>query len=325
MSPVNPNLERGSAIRWMSIDINDVGQRIDNFLFTRLKGIPKSRIYRCLRRGEIRVNGRRIKAHYRLQLGDSVRIPPLREGNSAARPRPGANVLSLIENRIIYETAGFLVLNKPAGIAVHGGSGMSFGVIEALRQLRSESPFLELVHRLDRETSGCLLIAKRRGTLRALHEALRTGRVRKVYNALLMGRWHGGVQRVNASLGKKMRSGERIVSVSEDGKTAETVFSPVQYFAEATLVDVLLKTGRTHQIRVHAAHLGVPVAGDDKYGHAHFNQRMRQCGLRRLFLHAASLSFELKDSGPFTVKAPLGDDLSRVLAHLVEIAQRHGS
>ncbi len=308
------------AAEWVEINERHEGQRVDNFLLTHLKGVPKSLIYRILRSGEVRVNKGRIKPAYRLQLGDVVRVPPLRRPDTPPAPQPSRQVVDLIIRSILYEDNGLLVINKPSGVAVHGGSGLSYGVIEALRIARPDARDLELVHRLDRDTSGCLMIAKKRSVLRALHTLLREDGVDKRYVALLKGRWRGGERRVTAALKKNvLLSGERVVRVGEDGKASETLFRPLRHFASATMVEALPRTGRTHQIRVHAAHLGQPIAADDKYGDDEFNAQMRQRGLRRLFLHAASLRFTLPGADrPLEFRAPLGPDLETVLAALDE-------
>ncbi len=309
--------------RIVEVDDDRAGQRIDNFLLASLKGVPKSRVYRMLRKGEVRVNKGRIKASYRLQSGDAVRIPPLRVAEEPSPANPGARVLARIEASILTEEKGFLVLNKPSGIAVHGGSGLSYGVIEALRALRPDAPYLELVHRLDRETSGCLLIATRRSVLRELHRLLRGEGMDKRYLALVKGQWSGGEKgerRVDAPLLKNtLKSGERVVTVHPEGKPAVSLFRPVRRFADATLVEVKLLTGRTHQIRVHAASIGHPIAGDEKYGDAAFNRQMKEHGLRRLFLHARSLAFPLEalEGGQVhEFSAPLGEELEALLAAL---------
>lgn len=311
--------------RTIQIDEDRAGQRVDNFLLNHLKGVPKSRIYRMLRKGEVRVNKGRIKASYRLEAGDEVRIPPVRQAEPAKTREPGANVLSLIKSSILAEEKGFLVLNKPSGIAVHGGSGLNYGVIEALRKLRPDAPFLELVHRLDRETSGILIIAKKRSVLRELHALLRGegGGMEKRYLALVRGCWQGGVRRVNAPLLKNtLRSGERVVKVSQEGKPALSLFRPVTIYEHvgengASLVEVDLKTGRTHQIRVHAASIHCPIAGDEKYGDADFNRVMKEKGLRRLFLHAKSVEFSLSGGGQsYQFTAPMGNELKKVLEKL---------
>jgi len=295
------------------------GQRIDNFLTAYLKGVPKSFIYRVLRRGEVRVNKGRAKPTYRLQTGDKVRIPPLRRTLPTAKAVPGDKLVALINASILYEDDGLVILNKPAGIAVHGGSGVSFGVIEILRAARPQAPYLELVHRLDRDTSGCLIIAKKRSMLRHLHKLLREDGMEKRYQTLLRGPWHGGERRVSAPLRKNiLQSGERLVKVEAEGKPSHTLFRALRRWPEASLVEAVPLTGRTHQIRVHAVHMGQPIAGDEKYGDADFNRRMQEKGLRRLFLHAASLRFTTADGKSITVSAPLDPALMQVLTALGE-------
>jgi 23S rRNA pseudouridine955/2504/2580 synthase len=306
------------GVRRVTVGSNEVGQRIDNFLITALKGVPKSHIYRVLRKGEVRVNKGRVKAQYRLQAGDEVRIPPLRVAPESAAPAiPKARGAELAA-AILYEDGDLLVLNKPSGWAVHGGSGVAYGVIEALRVVRTDLPHLELVHRLDRETSGCLLLAKHRAALLALHDALRNGEVDKHYWALVKGRWPSALRRVDVALRKNvLRSGERMVAGDEDGKAAESEFHVRNAYRQASLVDVRLLTGRTHQIRVHAAHAGHPLAGDAKYGDEEFNRTMKSFGLRRLFLHAHSVAVHSPSTGrrlEFT--SPLPDDLAAVLHRL---------
>jgi len=299
------------AVRTVRVGPEQADQRIDNFLMRELKGVPRSRIYRILRRGEVRVNGGRIGPTYRLRRGDQVRIPPVRTAapGGPARPRPE------LEGAVLYEDERLLAVNKPPGMAVHGGSGISQGVIEALRAARPKAPYLELVHRLDRETSGCLLVAKKRSELRTLHALLREGGMDKRYLTLVRGCWQGGERTVRAALRKnQLRGGERMVRVDEQGKEAETRFRPLAVFNDATLLEVELGTGRTHQIRVHAAHIGHPIAGDRKYGDEAFNRRLRELGLKRLFLHAHSLAFTDPDRGRSVhVSAPLSADLRRVL------------
>lgn len=311
--------EPKNGVQWVKVGTEQAGQRIDNFLLRQLKGVPKSRIYRLLRKGEVRVNKGRIKPEYRVQDGDEIRIPPIRLAERD-HGSPSDGLVSRIEAAIIYEDERLLVLNKPAGVAVHGGSGVSHGVIEALRAARPTAPMLELVHRLDRETSGCLVIAKKRSSLRNLHELLREGGMEKRYLALVQGCWQGGTRTVTAALRKnQLKGGERIVTVDTEGKSARTLFRPVQIFDQASLLDVNLDTGRTHQIRVHGAHIGHPLAGDEKYGDTGFNRRMRGLGLRRLFLHAQSLSFrEPGHEREVHVSAPLSDDLRAVLDALEE-------
>ena len=312
----NETAKPASQVRQVSVSAEEAGQRIDNFLSRYLKGVPRSHIYRILRRGEVRVNRGRIRPQYKLRTGDMVRIPPVRL--EPARKRVlSPERLPAIAGRILFENSRLLVLDKLAGIAVHGGSGLSFGVIEALRALHPEVPYLELVHRLDRETSGCLMVAKRRSALRDLHSQLREGRVTKHYLALVRGGLEN-TRRVDAPLRKnQLQGGERIVRVLADGKPAATVFRPLSRHGNATLVEAVLETGRTHQIRVHAAHIGHPLAGDDKYGDAEFNRVMKAHGLSRMFLHAHMLEFIDPASGePVNVSAPLDDELKGVLDSL---------
>ena len=305
-------------VRLLVIDAEQEGQRIDNYLKTQLKGVPKSLIYRILRKGEVRVNKKRIKPEYKLIAGDEVRVPPVRVAEPNELPSAKLSSIQALEAMILFEDDALIVLNKPAGMAVHGGSGLSFGVIEALRSLRPESRFMELVHRLDRDTSGCLLIAKKRSVLKSLHEQLRLKTMRKQYSALVRGQWQAHVKVVNAPLLKNvLQSGERIVRVNPEGKPSETRFHILKRFAEATLVEASPITGRTHQIRVHTAHAGHPIACDDKYGEATFDGKMRGLGLQRLFLHASRLTFrhpvEQKD---MTMEAPLDPHLQAFLNKL---------
>ena len=312
--------QNSPGVQFLEVNDANAGQRIDNFLLRELKGVPKSHIYRILRRGEVRVNKGRVKAVYRLKDGDRVRIPPIRVTEQATLVSPPPALALRLEQAVVYEDERFLVLNKPSGMAVHGGSGMAFGVIEALRAIRPEARHLELVHRLDRDTSGCLLISKRNGALRTLHDLMRRNQVDKRYLALLAGSWRRGSQVVQVPLRKNtLQSGERVVRVAADGKPAETRFHRLQRFARATLVEVDLLTGRTHQIRVHSAWLGSPVLGDDKYGDAEANKWARDLGLRRLFLHAHSLRFCWP--GEKTLReytAPLPDELQGFLKNLTK-------
>jgi 23S rRNA pseudouridine955/2504/2580 synthase len=306
-----------TQVRLVTVAPDEAGQRIDNFLARHLKGVPPSHVYRILRRGEVRVNSGRIRARYKLKTGDRVRIPPVQLMPETMKTTPAKGLLA-IEDRILFENTHLMVIDKPAGIAVHGGSGIRHGIIEALRAVRPDAPFLELVHRLDRETSGCLLVAKRRSALRALHEQLRAGTMSKRYLALLRGPWQGGSRCVDAALRKnQLQGGERVVRVDEAGKEALTRFHPLSSHGVASLADVELKTGRTHQIRVHAAHIGHPLAGDEKYGDTEFNRLMRDFGLRRLFLHAHQLAFaDPAGDRIICVTAPLEQDLQRVLDKL---------
>jgi len=306
-----------SQVRLVTVDDNSDGQRLDNFLITQLKGVPRSWIYRVLRRGEVRVNKGRSKPARRLQTGDVVRIPPVRQAPEKPREAP-EKLINLINESILYEDNLLIVINKPSGMAVHGGSGLSHGVIETFRAARPDAPYLELVHRLDRETSGCLMLAKKRSALRRLQELQRANQIEKRYLALLSGRSRKGRWRADAPLKKNtLKSGERVVRVDPEGKQALTHFQVERGFAEATLVEARLETGRTHQIRVHAAANGTPIVGDEKYGNEQINRLYRAQGLRRLFLHAVSLRFPWPEIiGGFSIEAPLPVDLQSLLERL---------
>ncbi|GLR09694.1 23S rRNA pseudouridine(955/2504/2580) synthase RluC [Mixta theicola] len=307
------------SVQIVAISADEAGQRIDNFLRTQLKGVPKSMIYRILRKGEVRVNKKRIKPEYKLQAGDEVRIPPVRVAErEEAAISPRLERVASLTDAILYEDEYILVLNKPSGTAVHGGSGLSFGVIEGLRALRPEARFLELVHRLDRDTSGVLLVAKKRSALRSLHEQLREKGMQKDYLALVRGQWPSHIKAVQAPLLKNiLQSGERIVRVSSEGKPSETRFKVEERYAFATLVKASPVTGRTHQIRVHTQHAGHPIAFDDRYGEREFDKQLSATGLRRLFLHAAALTFNHPHSGDrMRIEAPLDDGLKQCLAAL---------
>ena len=313
-----------SSVKMLTISEDESGQRIDNYLLAKLKGVPKSLIYRIVRKGEVRVNKGRIKPEYKLQTGDIVRVPPVRvaEKNDASISK-NLNKVAALENQILFEDDCLIVLNKPSGIAVHGGSGLNFGVIEALRALRAlrpEARFLELVHRLDRDTSGILLIAKKRSALRNLHEQLRVKTVQKDYLALVRGQWQSHVKVVQAPLLKnELSSGERIVRVSEQGKPSETRFSIEERYTNATLVKASPVTGRTHQIRVHTQYAGHPIALDDKYGDKDFDKQMSELGLNRLFLHAFSIRFEHPKNGEtLRFNAPLDHKMKAILQKLRE-------
>ena len=310
-----------AAVKTLEISEDEAGQRIDNYLLAKLKGVPKSLIYRIVRKGEVRVNKGRIKPEYKLQCGDVVRIPPVRVSEKTQSPVSSKlNKVARLEQQIIFEDDCLLVINKPSGIAVHGGSGLSFGVIEGLRALRPEARFLELVHRLDRDTSGILLVAKKRSALRHLHEQLRVKTVQKDYLALVRGQWQSHVKVVQAPLLKnELASGERIVKVSQEGKPSETRFSIEERYPTATLVKASPVTGRTHQIRVHTLHAGHPSALDDKYGDKEFDAQMRALGLNRLFLHAASIRFEHPKTGEtLRLNAPLDEQMKGILKKLRE-------
>jgi len=295
-----------NKVQLVDIEPRNHDQRLDNFLLSRLKGVPKSRIYKLLRSGQVRVNKGRKKPNYRLQEGDQVRIPPVTVIDKPASEAP-AYMLEKIHNAIIFEDEQLLVINKPTGIAVHSGSNIAYGVIEILRQLRPDANMLELVHRLDRETSGCLLIAKTRPSLTKLHEIFRSNEaMQKTYRAILMGRWQGGERMIDAPLKKnQLKGGERIVTVDETGKQAKSLFTPLEYFDRATLVEVKLFTGRTHQIRVHAVHEKHPIAGDPKYGDNEFNQALKKQKFKRMFLHAYNLQFKLEKN--YNITAPLDE------------------
>lgn len=283
-----------SEVSYKEISDEEEGQRLDNFLIRILKGVPKSHIYRIIRGGEVRVNKKRAQANSRLHAGDCVRIPPIRTAENKA-VFVGDALSKRLKECIIFEDSCLLVINKPAGIAVHGGSGLSLGVIEALRKTRQDLAYLELIHRLDKETSGCLLLAKKRSTLRAMHHLLEAREVRKTYWALLTHRWEGKKQvTVCAALEKNiLKSGERIVSVKEDGKDSETVFKLLENYQQACWVEASPKTGRTHQIRVHSAHLGHVIVGDKKYGALAGEVEGIDNQNSRLYLHARAIQFEL--------------------------------
>ena len=306
-----PN-SRQSAVRRVRIDAEQAGQRIDNFLRRELPGLPRSRLYRMLRKGEVRVNGGRVRAEYRLEDGDEVRIPPARLASGPGEAAPGK--IAAVANQIIFEDKRLLVINKPSGLAVHGGSGVSHGIIELLRTARPELRDLSLVHRLDRETSGCLVLAKRRSALRELHALFRDGSVEKNYLALVVGDWQFGERLVVAPLLVEHRQkGERHVVVSSAGKEAATRMRLSRRYGVYSLLQCQPLTGRTHQIRVHAQHLGHPIAGDERYGDPDANRRARQLGLKRLFLHAQSISFPDESGNDLHFSAPLADDLQRFL------------
>lgn len=305
-----------TSVKLVTIAADEAGQRIDNFLRNQLKGVPKSMIYRIVRKGEVRVNKKRIKPEYKLQPGDEVRIPPVRVAERDEAPVSAKlDKVAALNDCIIFEDDHLLVLNKPSGTAVHGGSGLSFGVIEGLRALRPEARFLELVHRLDRETSGVLLVAKKRSALRALHEQLRMKGMQKDYLALVRGQWQSHCKVVQAPLLKNiLQSGERIVRVNAEGKPSETRFKVEERFEHATLVKASPVTGRTHQIRVHALHAGHPIAFDDRYGDRDFDAELKGTGLDRLFLHAAALRFEHPNTGEtMRVEAPMDKKLRHCL------------
>lgn len=302
------------------IDEDYAGQRIDNFLFNKLKDIPKSRVYRMLRHGEVRVNKGRIRPSYKLQPNDAIRVPPFwSETNEveATRGKPGSNLIKLLLDSVIFEDDKILVVNKPTGIASHGGSGINFGVIETLRAARPDLKNLELVHRLDRDTSGSIILAKKRSALRQLHELIRSGEIFKKYILLVRGQWKNGERIVDAPLLKnQLSSGERIVTVKQAGKESVTIFRSIKVGAEKSLLEAELKTGRTHQIRVHAAHIGYPIAGDEKYGDKVFNGEMKKLGLKRLFLHAKEIRFAWADGTKVNLVATLDPELNKIIQQM---------
>jgi 23S rRNA pseudouridine955/2504/2580 synthase len=307
-----------SPVTYIEAQEGDDGQRLDNFLLRTLGAVPRSLVYRILRTGEVRVNGRRAKPAYRLAAGDRVRLPPLKDAgrkqDSTDAKAPSKSLRDFVTAAVIYEDRDLIVVNKPARVAVHGGSGVSFGVIEALRAVHPQLKELELVHRLDRETSGCLLVAKRRAVLRDLHAQLRERQMQKRYLTLVAGRWPFGAKTIDLPLKTNLKQGgERVVRVHVEGQDAVTTFKPIEQFGKvATLLDVDLGTGRTHQIRVHAAHAGYPVAGDEKYGDREKDAKLKPYGLSRMFLHAAALTFR-RGQEPFTVTAPLPPELQAVV------------
>ncbi len=327
MSEIDPTAEiapRG-AVRYVHVDAGNQGQRLDKLLGQWLLGVPRSRIFRLIRRGEVRVNGRRAGPEQRLAAGDSVRLPPVREAVADAPRRVPAGLIRSVEDAIIHEDERLLVLDKPSGLAVHGGSGLSFGVIEALRASRPTET-LELAHRLDRDTSGLLIVSRRPAALRTLHALLRDGAVQKSYLALLAGRWQLGHKSIAAPLRTDLRvGGERTVKVDAQGKEALTEFKLIEHYgARASLVEAILHTGRTHQIRVHAAYCGHPVLGDAKYGLEASNEDCAALGLKRMFLHAHSLAFSWPDGAEQSFSAPLPDELRAVLDALTGGRARPG-
>ena len=287
-------------VRQIVITESHAGQRVDNFLVSLLKDVPKSYLYRIVRKGEVRVNKGRISINYRLAVGDTVRLPPIRHfsDEKILKPKPSHQLLEKLKKAICYEDENLIIINKPVGLAVHGGSGISLGLIEALRKMRPQAPFLELVHRLDRDTSGLLMVAKKRKMLLHLHECLKTGNIKKYYFALVAGKWKGG-NSVDKPLLKYMLSGERRVKVDTEGKNALTRFKVVKAHLDFTLLEAHPITGRTHQIRVHCAYNGNPIIGDQKYGES-------SSGGQRLFLHAYKLVIKLPyEPYELIVTAPL--------------------
>ncbi len=315
--PSRPNEVR-TGVQWVTVDEDNAGQRVDNFLLAQLRGVPKSIIYRVVRKGEVRVNKGRVKPDTRLNAGDQVRIPPMTQKEKPAQVEPGTRVQGVMEAAVLFENDQMLVVNKPSGIAVHGGSGLSFGLIEVLRSARPQTKFLELVHRLDRDTSGLVMVAKKRSALRFLQDELRHKRIRKHYHALVAGHWPEAVDRVEQPLLRyEMPNGERRVRVDEAGKASLTLFRCLARYQGYSLVEASPVTGRTHQIRVHSAWEGHPIAGDDKYMDDVSLKAFRAIGGQRLMLHARALDFTLPGSGEaMRLEAPYDDAFTNALAIL---------
>lgn len=307
-----------SEVQFVTIDPDDAGQRLDNFLMARLRGVPKSLIYRVIRKGEVRINKGRTRPDSKLNAGDLVRIPPVTQKLKEQKPAPGTRVQGVMEAAIVFENDQMLVVNKPSGIAVHGGSGLSFGLIEVLRAARPQAKFLELVHRLDRDTSGLVMIAKKRSALRFLQQELRDKRIRKHYHALVAGDWLQTCERVDEPLLRfELPNGERRVRVDEAGKDSLTLFRLLESYSGYSLVQASPVTGRTHQIRVHSACVGHPIAGDDKYMDDVSLKAFRRGGGARLMLHAFGLQFALPVTGePMYLEAPYDEAFSAFLALL---------
>lgn len=304
-----------NKVHYLIVDKDNEGQRIDNFLINYLKNVPKSHIYRILRKGQVRVNSKRVNAFYRIKAEDKVRLPPVFINKEGARVPPSKETENFLASRVLYEDEHLIILNKPSGMSVHAGSTVRIGIIEALRHLYPKLPQLELAHRLDAETSGCLILAKKKRILRELHTLLREGKVTKIYWALTKGKWKRSELRVNLPLRKTYQDGlKHVVSVSQEGKPALTVFSPLKIFKKASLMEATIFTGRTHQIRVHAKYQGHPLACDDRYGDADFNKLSQQLGLKRMFLHARAIDFILPSQNQhITVTAPLDPELEAAL------------
>ncbi|ATZ74304.1 23S rRNA pseudouridine(955/2504/2580) synthase RluC [Idiomarina sp. X4] len=307
-------------VRWHTVLTDESGQRLDNFLIAQLNKVPKSLVYRIIRKGEVRVNKKRAKPDYKINSGDLIRIPPVKVAEKAPLPSAKLDKIAKLEAHILYEDASLIVVNKPSGLAVHGGSGLNFGLIEGLRALRPKDKHLELVHRIDRDTSGILLVAKKRSVLKALHEQLRNKEMNKQYLALVRGQWQKRVRLIEAPLQKNtLLSGERIVRVSAEGKPSQTRFRIEQRYAEGTLIEASPLTGRTHQIRVHCLHAGHPIAKDPKYGDNDFDELIASKGLTRLFLHAWKLSFKHPETGKdVQFEAPLDENLTVTLSQLTK-------
>ncbi len=308
-----------TKVRFITVEADRTGQRLDNFLIGQLKGAPKSLVYRIVRKGEVRVNKGRSKPDYKLQAGDLVRVPPVRLPALNQVPDVGAGLSKLLQDAILYESDGLLIVNKPSGLAVHGGSGVSLGLIESLRQVFPQYRFLELIHRLDKDTSGCVMVAKKRSTLKTIQDQLRArGGINKIYHALVVGEWPEKCKQVTAPLLRyALQSGERMVKVDDQGKASITRYRILKQYQQLTLIEAKPVTGRTHQIRVHCQFMGHPIIGDDKYGNAEIDQQQRQQGLKRLFLHAAELRLlDPSTEKEIHVTAPYDEALGQALRRL---------
>lgn len=309
------------SVKFIEATSEDVGQRLDNFLMRQFRNVPKTLIYKIIRKGEVRINKGRVKQNTRLKEGDIVRIPPIRVPEKTVTKVPFGQ-MQRIENNILFEDNDLMVINKPSGIAVHGGSGIDFGLIEILREMRPLAKRMELVHRLDRDTSGCILIAKKAMVLRELHAQIREDKMVKEYITLLAGKWDKSKNKIDLPLMKNtLQSGERMVKVDVNGKASISFFNAIASYPSSDLVTVRLKTGRTHQIRVHALSEGCPVVGDDKYGDRSANKEMKKLGMKRLALHAQFLSFrhpniENEEDSWMKIEAPLHDDFKKTIANL---------
>lgn len=310
-------LSEKKPVRYYDVEQDRSGQRIDNFLFAYLKNIPKSRIYQMIRKGEVRVNGKRIQVTYRLQAQDRIRIPPLIQTEETPVSINLNKYQSLLK-RILFENEQLLVIDKPAGIPVHAGGAAEVGIVEALRLLRTDLAFIELAHRIDKDTSGCLVLAKKRSTLKQLHQLFREGLVQKTYWALVMGQWPESRTKISKNIDAlNWRGSERVVKISEQGKESLTYFKVLAAKQVASLIEAKPKTGRMHQIRVHTASAGHPIACDEKYGDDAFNRYLQRLGLKRLFLHAKKIEFILPDTHEkIEVESQLAHDLTEILQHL---------
>ena len=309
-----------TKVSFITVPEDYTDQRVDNFLFAQYRKIPKSHIYRVIRKGEVRVNKKRVKADSRIYPGDVIRIPPLQIQSGEQKQielKPSQTWQKILANSVIYEDADILAINKPSGLPVHGDNG-TYGVIETLKMLYPQYPHLELAHRLDKETSGCLLLAKKRSMLKRLHEAFREGQVRKTYYALTLGHWKKSELHVDLPLTRREKATPECCVVVDKfhGKPSVTRFEVADQFKEATGVLAYPETGRTHQIRVHAQYKGHPLAGDNRYGNAEFSAQMKLLGLNRLFLHALKLNIRLPNHQPIKIQAPLPDELTKILIKL---------